>query len=99
MSLQTISDAIKTRAAKVSPIGNTLKFTIGKNQCLFLDGTGKSNIVSNENKNADCTVAVSMKDLEAIIKGSLNPMTAFFTGKIKVAGDMSVAMKLPSFLS
>ncbi len=33
-----------------------------------------------------------------MLDGSLNPMTAFMSGKIKVNGDMSVAMKLPQIM-
>jgi putative sterol carrier protein len=29
-----------------------------------------------------------------LLSGKLNPMTAFALGKIKVSGDMSVALKL-----
>ena len=32
------------------------------------------------------------------MKGDLNPMTAFLTGKIKVDGDVSVAMQLQSLM-
>jgi putative sterol carrier protein len=37
-----------------------------------------------------------MENLKAMMTGDLNPMTAFMMGKIKVKGDMSVAMKLQS---
>jgi acyl-CoA dehydrogenase len=31
-----------------------------------------------------------------MVNGTLNPMTAFMGGKLKVHGDMSIAMKLQS---
>ena len=37
-----------------------------------------------------------MDDFQALISGNLNPMSAFMSGKIKVDGDMGVAMKLQS---
>jgi putative sterol carrier protein len=36
--------------------------------------------------------------MEQLRSGSLNPMMAIMSGKIKVKGDMSVAMKLQSML-
>jgi len=36
--------------------------------------------------------------MESLMAGKLNPMMAFMSGKIKVKGDMGVAMKLQSFL-
>ena len=64
----------------------------------FLDGTGADNTVTTEDKEADCTIKIDREDLEAILSGELNPMSAFMSGKIKVQGDMSVAMKLQSLL-
>lgn len=40
------------------------------------------------------TVAASAKDLKALIDGDLNPMAAFMQGRLKVKGDMSMAMQL-----
>lgn len=84
---------IQGQAAKADPLGNTLKFNFGDSQ-LYLDGTGASNTVSIDNKDADCTVDVSMEDFQSLVSGDLNPMSAFMSGKIKVDGDMGVAMKL-----
>jgi acyl-CoA dehydrogenase len=88
-------ESIKSKVVMKSPIGNTLKFDFGDNQ-LFLDGMGESNQVSNENKDADCLVKVSLEDFVALTKGELNPMTAVMSGKIIIKGDMAVAMKLQS---
>ena len=37
-------------------------------------------------------------DFAAMIGGQLDGMTAFMTGKLKIEGDMGVAMKLQSIL-
>ncbi|MBL7793867.1 MAG: SCP2 sterol-binding domain-containing protein [Saprospiraceae bacterium] len=97
MSFESTLNAITSRAATATSLGSSLKFDFGDQQIL-LDGTGDSNVVSTENKDADCTVSIKLEDLEAMMKGDLNPMMAFMSGKIKVKGDMGVAMKLQSFL-
>lgn len=97
MSFDSTLNAIKGRAATAASLGASLKFDFGDQQIL-LDGTGDSNVVSTDNKDADCTVSVKLEDLEAMMTGDLNPMMAFMSGKIKVKGDMGVAMKLQSFL-
>ena len=45
---------------------------------------------------ADCTVTVSAGDWLDILNGKLNGQMAFMAGKLKIAGDMSLAMKLNS---
>ncbi|HKI57157.1 MAG TPA: SCP2 sterol-binding domain-containing protein [Trueperaceae bacterium] len=44
----------------------------------------------------DVTIRVSDEDLIALMKGDLNPMAAFMTGKLKVKGDVMLAQKLVS---
>ncbi len=99
MSLETILESVSTMAGKAAPLGSTLKFDFGDDQQIFLDGKGDANTVSSENKDADCTVNVTMDDFKALVSGDLNPMSAFMTGKIKVSGDMGVAMKLQNLFS
>lgn len=97
MAFETILENLTTSATKAAALGKTLKFDFGDNK-IFLDGTGASNLVSTEDKEADCTINVSIDDFLGLMNGSLNPMTAFMSGKIKVKGDMSIAMKLQSLL-
>lgn len=97
MELNEVKNLIKQRADNASPLGNTLKFSMGE-QTIFLDGTGDANTVSEEDKDADCTVEIDPDDFSALLKGDLNPMSAFMSGKIKVKGDMGVAMKLQNLL-
>ncbi len=40
------------------------------------------------------TVEATAEDLKALVKGDLNPMAAFMRGRLKVKGDMSMAMQL-----
>jgi hypothetical protein len=86
-------EGVRERSATKKPLGKTLKFDFGEHK-LFLDGTGESNIASADDKDADCTVKVSLEDFLALTKGKLNPMSALMSGKLKISGDMGVAMKL-----
>ena len=43
---------------------------------------------------ADCTISASEETLLKIARGEANATTAYMTGKLKIAGDMSAALKL-----
>jgi len=96
--LEKLVEMVQKQAGKVSCIGNSLKFDFGSSQ-LMIDGKGESNIVSTVNEEADCTVSLSFDDFQSLISGKLNPMNAMMGGKMKIEGDMSVAMKLQSLFA
>ncbi len=47
----------------------------------------------------DCTMTASADTLQGMLEGDLNPTAAFMSGKLKVEGDVTVAMKLGSALA
>jgi putative sterol carrier protein len=75
-------------------LGKSLKIDFKGEGFVHVDGT----VVTNADAPADCTVLVSLGDLAAMAKGELDPMSAMMRGRLKIKGDMSVAMKLQSML-
>jgi hypothetical protein len=47
---------------------------------------------------ARCTVAMTEGDFLNLINGKLNPQMAFMSGKLKIQGDMGLALKLQQIL-
>ena len=47
--------------------------------------------------NADLGITMEDDDLVALMKGELNGMTAFMTGKLQIDGDLMLAQRLGSF--
>ncbi len=92
-----LMDKINLMASKADTLDATMKFVIGDNT-YYIDGTGDENVVSNSTADADCTISMSESNFQKLIKGNLNPMTAVMMGKIKIKGDMSLAMKLQSLM-
>ena len=78
---------------KGGKLGSTIKFRFDEG-VIFLDDSISPTRVSNADTSADCTVNLSLSSFEGLVSGSMNAMTAFMTGKLKIEGDMSVAMKL-----
>jgi putative sterol carrier protein len=50
--------------------------------------------VSEGDGDADATISASEETFKKIIAGEQNPTSAYMTGKLKVKGDMSAALKL-----
>jgi putative sterol carrier protein len=51
-----------------------------------------------EDKPADCTVRLTSDTLNDLLTGKANPATAFMFGKIKIEGNMGMAMALTKIL-
>ena len=61
-------------------------------------GTKSDFLSTQPASNADITIKVSDEDWTNMVAGKLNPMEAFMGGKIKVEGNMALAMNLPKVL-
>ena len=94
MDMQACTETLRNKTASSGSINATLKFDCGADGVAYVDGKSTPNSVSNENKDADCTIAIALADLSALLSGDLDPTTGFMMGKFKVSGDMSVALKL-----
>jgi putative sterol carrier protein len=98
MSIESVTNTLKERVGSDAGLNATLKFDCGSDGVIYIDGRSKPNTVDNRDRDADCTVGVSTEDLTAMMAGDLAPTTAFMSGKLRVEGDMGVAMKLQSLM-
>jgi putative sterol carrier protein len=89
MGIQAIADQLKPKVESAG-FERSVKFDTGSDGVIVVDGA----TISTTDGPADCTIKLAIEDLEALISGDLSPTMAFMTGKIKIEGDMSVAMAL-----
>lgn len=94
MNIQECADAIRAKVGDDSGLNAVLMFDCGDDGQVLIDGVSSPNTVSNERREADCTVAITLENLNHLLTGKLDPVTGFMGGKFKVSGDMSIAMKL-----
>jgi putative sterol carrier protein len=95
MDLQEVAAAMTERVSGKAPLGGTLKFDMGEDGSIFIDGDGSSNTVTaNKNDPARCTITMTADDFKELIQGRLQPTSAFMQGRMRVDGDMTLAMKL-----
>ena len=93
---------LTTRAASAVAGGDSgfakkVKFDFGDIGKLFIDGT--AGVANNDDAEADATVKVDWEDFAKLAAGQMDPTMAFMQGKLKVLGDMSVAMQLQTIMS
>ena len=89
----TLDDVTKKFAANQAVIPNKrIRFDFAGDGALMLDGVAGS--VSNDAGPADLAIAMNLADLAAIRDGNLDPMSAYFSGRIRLDGDMMLAMRL-----
>jgi putative sterol carrier protein len=97
--VDTIISEMGTRLGANSGLGGSLKIDFGEPGSIFIDGKSTPNAVtSGDGKAADCTITLSLDTFERLISRQLDPTSAFMQGKLRVAGDMGLAMKLSPIL-
>ncbi len=94
MTLQICTEKIRTKLGQDSSLNATLKFDCGTQGVIFVDALVKPHVVNNEDGDAHCTVFLSLEDLVALLAGELNPVQGFMSGRLKLTGDMSIALRL-----
>lgn len=63
---------------------------IGNEQCQVKDGAHAS---------PNITISMTAQDYLDLVKGKLNGQVAFMTGKLRIAGDMGLALRMQSLFS
>ena len=96
-----LPNALKKKGDDVTKVNAIYQFDItgdtgGK---WWVDATKSGGDVGEgDNEGAKCTITMTDTDFVDLVTGKLNGQMAFMTGKLKVKGDMSLAMKLGSIL-
>ena len=96
--LDIITEEVKRSAKHASDVNATVKLQLDSG-VVFVDATGDEVTVDNVDRDADCTVITTAETLQKMKEGKINPMMAVMTGKVKIKGDMGVAMKMQSLFS
>ena len=98
MLLESLTAAIRGKAAGSPPLGYRVKLDLGADGVIFWDGAANPPSVDNMPRPADATIGISLADLEALLAGTLSPTVAYMTGRLKVEGSLGVALKINQIL-
>ncbi len=92
----------KVDPAKISGMNATYQFSItgdGGGDWYVKIADGQADVSEGTAENPSITLTASDEDWLKIVSGQLSGQTAFLTGKLKIKGDVSLAMKLQSVFS
>ena len=93
MSIQAVKDLIEKRVTE-GDFEHVIKFDCGDDGVLVIN----KNELTTDDIDAECTVGITLDNLLAMVKGELNPTMGFMQGKLKLDGNMGVAMKLSQLI-
>lgn len=97
MDLAAVTEKVQAALTGGAGFEDKVKFDFGDAGKLLIDGAAKQ--ASNDDGDADATIKVDFENFLSLAQGQLDPTMAFMSGKLKIDGDMSVAMKLQSLFS
>lgn len=101
MHLAEITQTLRTRTADHKGFGHSVLLDFGAEGRIRIDGRASDvpPLIDHEATPADCTLYISLADFLALAKKQISPQAAFMTGRVKIEGDVMVAMQLGALLT
>ena len=93
-----LSDKLNAKPEKVAGMSCVYQFRVADAAWNVKLVEGKAAVAEGEVPSPNCTITMAEADFLDLVSGKLNGQMAFLTGKLKVAGDMGLALKLGSFI-
>ena len=98
-ALAQVTAGLREAVGEDCGLGAVVKFDFGPDGVVVIDAVSVPNIVDNDDRPAQCTLKQSIADFAAMSEGTLNSTQAVMTGRLRIEGDMGLAMRLDGALS
>jgi putative sterol carrier protein len=95
---ESLETKLNSDPSKLAGMNSVYQFQVGEERYHVAMKDGKASVIAGDAPTPNCTVTMAQGDFLDMLGGKLNSQMAFMTGKLKVAGDMGLALKLGSFL-
>ena len=90
MNTQQIIDTVIPAVDKFGGFPAPVKFKIGEESIIHISGKE----VVAEDKDADCTISMSVETFAQLVAGEIDAMGAVMEGDIEVEGDSAIAISV-----
>ncbi len=98
MTIDDIAGDFRARAGEFTGLRARVMFDLGNDGSLVVDATEAPPEISLDACDADCTIRLTLANLEKLMAGNLSPTLAYAMGKLKIEGSMGLAMKVAALL-
>jgi putative sterol carrier protein len=99
MSVETAREFFESLSARVSPqraraLDASYRFDVEGAGSWRVESDGDRLVVTESDAPAECVIRTNEKTFLRIVGGEQSPMGAYMTGKVKVEGDLGLALRL-----
>ena len=97
LQLAEFMDRAQRVSSDMVPFGKTVMFDFGDLGRVFVNATVSPVTFEHAarfEQRADCRVKTKISTLKKLVDGSLDPMMAVFSGRLKISGEMDAALEL-----
>jgi putative sterol carrier protein len=99
MSVDGAREFFETLPSRVGPRGAqaldaSYQFDVEGAGCWRVESDGVALVVTESDAPADCVIRTDEQTFLRIVRGEQSPMGAYMTGKVKVEGDLGLALRL-----
>jgi putative sterol carrier protein len=96
---EQLPEALTKNADEAKTINATYQMNITGAGSWHLDLTSAGPKVTQGEKPADCTITITSEDFQKLQENPAAGMQLFFAGKLKIAGNQMLGMKLQKLFS
>jgi putative sterol carrier protein len=92
--MEELTNRVRHSVGEESGLNAIVLFNLGDDGFIRIDGLSKPNRVSNDGTDPTITISLSRENFQRILDHDLSPQKALITGKMRLKGDIRIAMRL-----
>lgn len=92
--LEALTERVRNSVKDDEQLDAKVKFTFKEGGIIFIDAKQQPPVVTNEDAESDITLTMKEELFKKILDHETKPQTALMTGRMRLRGDMRIALRL-----